>query len=87
MDVPRHRFQACLPYLLEDIATAHFVALDLEFSGVAGSQIKKARLDGVSSHGKPTLQERYTEIKSAVERYQVLQLGLTCVMENKDIGQ
>lgn len=86
MDVPRHKFQACLPFILEDIANAHFVSIDLELSGIPGPQINKSRLDGVGSSGKPTLQERYTEIKRAVERYQVLQLGLTCVLEDKENG-
>ncbi|KAL8789022.1 MAG: hypothetical protein Q9195_007042 [Heterodermia aff. obscurata] len=86
MDVSRHRFQACLPFILEDIANAHFVSIDLELSGIPGPLTKRSKTDGVSSSGKPTLQERYTDIKQAVERYQVLQLGLTCVIEDRDCG-
>lgn len=87
MDVPRHKFQACLPYILEDIVNAHFVSIDLELSGIPGPQINKSRNHGGSSGGKPTLQERYVEVKRAVERYQVLQLGLTCALEYEDTGQ
>lgn len=86
MDVPRHKFQAQLPFILEDIANAHFISIDLELSGIPGPQINRSRVDGASS-GKPTLQERYTDIKRAAERYQVLQLGLTCVLEDKQNGQ
>ena len=87
MDVSRHRFHACLPYILEDIANAHFVSIDLELSGIPGPQAKRSKTDGVGSGGKPTLQERYIDIKQAVERYQVLQLGLTCVIEDRDCGR
>lgn len=86
MDVSRDGFQACLPLILKDIANAHFVSIDLELSGIPGPQINRGRLDGGGSSGKPTLQERYTDIKHAVERYQVLQLGLTCVLEDKENG-
>lgn len=87
MDVSRHRFQACLPFILEDIANSHFVSIDLELSGIPGPQTKKSKPDGMGSSGKPTLQEKYIDIKQAVERYQVLQLGLTCVLEDKDRGR
>ena len=87
MDVPRQRFQACLPFILEDIANSHFVSIDLELSGIPGPQPKRSKIDGVGSSGKPTLQERYIDIKQAVERYHVLQLGLTCVLEDRDYGQ
>lgn len=86
MDVPRHEFQAQLPYILEDIANAHFISIDLELSGIPGSQINKSRANGSGSNGKPTLQERYNDTKSAVERYQVLQLGVTCVLEDRNNG-
>ena len=87
MDVSRNRFQAQLPFILEDIANAHFISIDLELSGIPGPQINRSRLDGSGSSGKPTLQERYTDIKHAVERYQVLQVGLTCVLEDRQSGQ
>ena len=87
MDVPRHKFQAQLPFILEDIANAHFISIDLELSGIPGPQINKSRTNGSGSNGKPTLQERYNDTKSAVERYQVLQLGITCVLEDRTNGQ
>ena len=87
MDVSRHRFQACLLFILEDIANSHFVSIDLELSGIPGPQTRRSKPDGLGSGGKPTLQERYIEIKQAVERYQVLQLGLTCVLEDRNSGR
>ena len=87
MDVPRHKFQAQLPIILEDIANAHFISIDLELSGIPGPQINRSRIDGAAPTGKPTLQERYTDTKRAVERYQVLQLGLTCVLEDRQKGE
>ena len=87
MDVPRQRFQESLPFILEDIVNAHFVSLDLEFSGIAGGQLNRPRTNGKASGGKQTLQERYADIKNAVERYQCLQLGLTCVMEDRKSRQ
>ena len=87
MDVPRHGFQARLPFILDDIANSHFVSIDLELSGIPGPQPNRSKMDGVGSSGKPTLQERYIDIKQAVERYQVLQLGLTCVLEDRDRGK
>ena len=78
MDVTRHNFNATLPFILEDIANADFVAIDLEFSGIPGQQPNKPKWGFQGPTGLPTLQERYTDIKSAAEKYQVLQLGITC---------
>ena len=81
MDVNRFNFHSLLPSLLAAIADAHFVAFDLELSGISGKRQGVAR-----SHGKATLQQRYEEVKKAAEDYQVLQLGITCVGENNDRG-
>lgn len=86
MDVTRHSFHNQLPALFAAIADAHFVAIDLELSGIPGKQINKPRVDGGYGDGKPSLQQRYEETKKAAETYQVLQLGLTCVGENRDRG-
>ncbi|KAK4561792.1 hypothetical protein LTR86_004471 [Recurvomyces mirabilis] len=74
MDVDKVSFYPLLLGLLTDISEAHFVAIDLELSGVPSK--------GVHSQGKPTLQQRYTETKEAAERYQILQFGLTCVEQD-----
>ena len=86
MDITQHNFHAKLPFVLEDIANASFVAIDLELSGIPGQQINKPRLDGQGSGGLPTLQERYADVKKAVEKYQVLQLGITCALEDGQNG-
>lgn len=86
MDVSGSNFQSLLPSILDAVATAHFVTIDLELSGIPGQQMNKSRAAGESSSGKPTLQQRYEETKTAAERYQVLQFGITCVDEDKDRG-
>lgn len=86
MDVTRYTFQHQLPSLIAAIADAHFVAFDLELSGIPGKQSNKLRLQDDPAGGKPSLQQRYEETKKAAEEYQVLQLGLTCVGENRDRG-
>lgn len=77
MDVDKTSFYPLLPDILTDISTAHFVTFDLELSGIPTKD---------PSAGKPTLQRRYLETKAAAERYQILQIGITCVeqdVENK----
>ncbi|KAL8690752.1 MAG: hypothetical protein Q9218_003873 [Villophora microphyllina] len=86
MDVSRHTFHSLLPSLIAAIADAHFVAIDLELSGIPGQQINKPRAAGTRVEGKPSLQERYAETKKAAEKYQVLQLGITCAGENRNRG-
>ena len=86
MDISSINFQNQLPYILEAIATAHFVALDLELSGIPGQQPNRWKAEAEHSGGKPTLQQRYEETKIAAERYQVLQCGITCVREDKERG-
>lgn len=84
MDVKGIAFQPHLPGLLEAIADAHFVAIDLELSGIQSRPINKPA--GLVEGGKQTLQQRYEEVKEAAEKYQVLQIGLTCVKEDRDKG-
>lgn len=86
MDITRQAFHNQLPAIIAAIADAHFVAIDLELSGIPGKQINRPRVDGVYGDGKPSLQQRYEETKKAAEQYQVLQLGMTCVGENRDRG-
>lgn len=86
MEVSNANFMGLLPSILNAVATAHFVTIDLELSGIPGQQMNRSRVAGEGSSGKPTLQQRYEETKTAAERYQVLQLGITCVDEDKDRG-
>ena len=84
MDVKGKAFQSQLPGLLEAIADAHFIAIDLELSGIQSRYINKPA--GLIDGGKQTLQQRYEETKEAAEKYQVLQIGLTCVKEDREKG-
>ncbi|KAL8704638.1 MAG: hypothetical protein Q9201_002224 [Fulgogasparrea decipioides] len=86
MDVTNRTFHHLFPSLVAAIADANFVAIDLELSGIPGQQINRPRAPGTRTGGKPSLQERYDEIKTAAEKYQVLQLGITCVGENRNRG-
>lgn len=79
MNVDKISFQARFLDIFAAIAEAHFVSFDLELSGVPVKQPGEAS-------GKPSLQERYLEIKDAAEKYQILQVGITCVSEEDDRG-
>jgi len=76
MEVRRSDFPSRLLEILEAISESHFVAIDFEHSGVP------VRTFGKQNNVKATLQERYTETKLAAEKYQILQIGLTCVYED-----
>ena len=78
MDISRSRFPFELVSIIQLIADSHFVAFDLEFSGVAGRR---------RGRKKPTLQEVYEDVKRAAEQYQVLQVGLTVVQEDLIAGE
>lgn len=77
MEVDKVSFYPLLLDILTDISEAHFVAFDLELSGVPTKKVKSDR-----GAGRPSLQERYLEVKEAAERYQILQIGLTCVQQD-----
>src|ERR1700761_102482 len=77
MEVDNISFYPLLLDILHDLSEAHFVAFDLELSGVPSKGIRSS--DG---QGRPTLQQRYSETKEAAERYQILQIGLTCVQQD-----
>ncbi|KAJ5647744.1 hypothetical protein N7490_004116 [Penicillium lividum] len=79
MDVTGGNFAALLPWILHQISCSCFVAIDLEFSGIAIVPTSKASRD-------QSLQERYLEVKAAAEKYQILQIGLTVCQENTTNG-
>ena len=81
MQVDKTSFYPLLLDILTDISEAHFVAFDLELSGVPSKQF------GGNTKGKQSLQERYLEIKQAAERYQILQIGITCVSQDVENGR
>ncbi|KAF2728718.1 CAF1-domain-containing protein [Polyplosphaeria fusca] len=65
-------FPARLIGMLTAIAEADFVAVDLELSGIS------TRTGAPRGGGRQTLQERYLEVKTAAERYSIIQVGFTC---------
>lgn len=87
MDVTGQDFHRLLPSLLESIADAQFVAIDLEFSGISNQQKSRPRAPKQYAGGKTSLQDRYDDERSAAEKYQVLQIGITCVGESLNRGE
>lgn len=82
MDVTKTSFYPLLLDILTDISESYFVAFDLELSGVPVKQPTASR-----RVGRPSLQERYQEVKEAAEKYSILQIGLTCVREDLETGR
>ena len=80
MDITSQSFAFHLPRILADLTTCCFVAIDLEFSGIARGQ-------GDPAKSSQTLQDRYTETKKAADKYQILQIGLTICHEDIETGQ
>jgi poly(A)-specific ribonuclease len=80
MDIPNPLFSNELVKIIQLIADSHFVALDLEFSGIATRRNRggKSRLP---------LQQVYKDTKEAAKQYQILQVGLTIVEENAQKGE
>lgn len=77
MDINRLNYYDHLPTILKRVSNAHFISFDLELSGIPtwGKRTGQSRA---------TLQERYTELKAAAEKYQILQIGFTIVEEDKE---
>ncbi|CAK7199078.1 hypothetical protein SEUCBS139899_001746 [Sporothrix eucalyptigena] len=71
MSVPLSRFWAALVQIQTSIATSHFVAIDLEMTGIEPRD--EPRLQRL------TKEQLYARAKKAAETFNVLQLGLTCI--------
>lgn len=80
MDITSQNFPSLLFKILDELASCVFVSLDFEFSGIARNSV--AHRDS----GPQTLQARYTEVKDAAEKYEILQIGLTLCHENISTG-
>jgi poly(A)-specific ribonuclease len=81
MEVTDLNFRSQLLQILRSISNATFVAVDVEMSGI--STRRHGENDRSHDIGKPNLQQQYEETKDAAERYQVLQLGITCVEDDR----
>jgi hypothetical protein len=77
MDLTSANFASELPWILNEIASSCFVAMDLEMSGIPLS---------IRQQGHKPLQKYYEENKAAAEKYQILQVGLTLCREDKESG-
>lgn len=82
MDIDSQRFYPHLLQVLKHISNATFITFDLEMSGISIRQ-----RHGVGARtAKPTMQQQYEETKEAAEKYQILQLGITCVEKDEELG-
>ncbi|KAL4742383.1 ribonuclease H-like domain-containing protein [Aspergillus similis] len=82
MDVTAQTFPYHLARMLEDLASSAFVAIDLEFSGIALAS------QGTPGAGPPhSLQQRYQELRKSAEKYQILQVGLTFCQEDAEAAK
>lgn len=82
MDVTGQNFPYHLPRILDDLANCCFVSLDFEFSGISY---------GITSQGNPrgpqSLQQRYSDIKDAADKFRIVQIGLTICHEDVAMGK
>jgi hypothetical protein len=83
MDIQKSQFPQEILSIIQQVADSHFIAFDLEFSGVAG----RRKVPPGGKRDKLTLQELYEDVKEAAEKYQILQVGLTIVQEDQDKGE
>lgn len=79
MDVSGQDFLSLVPTIFQDVQNALFVAFDTELSGIP----TRPHHRGLKDDGLPTLEARYAETKTAAEKFHILQLGLTFVLENE----
>lgn len=83
MEVDAASFPHHLLGLFINISEADFVSFDLELSGIPSRLPNKPP----RGPGRFTLEERYAETKAGADRYQILQVGITCArfdyIENK----
>lgn len=86
MDINKDNFFHVLPDVLKDISVATFVSLDVEMGGITAYP----RYGPYGRHhqtAKPSLEQEYSDIKESASKYQVLQLGLTCIKEDRYHGR
>jgi poly(A)-specific ribonuclease len=74
MEVDAETFPYHLLGMFIHISEADFVSFDLELSGIP------SRIQNKPAHGpgRFTMEERYAETKMGADRYQILQVGITC---------
>jgi poly(A)-specific ribonuclease len=86
MEIDQAHFKKELLPILKHIANSSFVSFDLEMSGIHKNSRFGPRAVG-HDNGKPSLQQLYEETKTAAETFQVLQVGITFVEEDREKGE
>lgn len=86
MEVTQSHFRQQLLPILKHIANASFVTFDLEMSGIS-TRPKHSPGDRSHDVSKPSLQKQYDEMRAAAQKFQVLQVGITCVEEEQEKGK
>ena len=84
MDIDEAGFWPQLLPILRSICDATFVAIDVEMSGI--SMRGSGSNDRSHLVGRLSLQELYEEIREAALKYNVLQIGITCIEEDRERG-
>jgi poly(A)-specific ribonuclease len=75
MEIDASSYPHRLLGLLTHISEADFVSFDLELTGIPSRLPGKELSRG---GGRKTLKDRYEETKTAADRYNILQVGITC---------
>lgn len=75
MDVNAATYPHLLLPILISISEADFVSFDLEYTGIASRQ---ARTGKPHAGARKSLKDRYEETKNAANKYNILQVGITC---------
>ena len=86
MDLNPTNIEENLLPMLEALEKAHFVSMDFELSGISTKNTKKrSGRSAAHRHGVQTLQERYEDIVDAAEKYAIIQVGITIVIEDQKV--
>ena len=86
MEVDQSHYRKYLLQILKHIANASFVSFDLEMSGIY-KNTRFGPVAGGHDNGKPSLQQLYEDIRAAADTFQVLQVGITIVEEDREKGE
>lgn len=84
MHLDKSNFFSRLALLLRHLAGSDFVSIDFELSGIPTKYGSTA--DAATRPGKPTVQQRYEEMKAAAEKYTILQVGITLAAQSEQGG-
>jgi poly(A)-specific ribonuclease len=75
MEITSKNFWESLPEVLEAMAAATYVSIDVEMTGVYTKNIM--------SPAKPSMDMIYEQAREAAERFQIVQFGLTCISHSR----